>query len=148
MKQAASFGAVFLQFRDFIGSTARFPLFFSSARRFLDDLGFAFRVLCSKGDGWIMSIDQATAVRIAHLARIKIPEADQASLAGELSKILSFVEQLSEVDTDDVQPMTSVVATQLRRRLDEVSDGGDPEPVLRNAPERAETFFVVPKVVE
>jgi aspartyl-tRNA(Asn)/glutamyl-tRNA(Gln) amidotransferase subunit C len=95
-----------------------------------------------------MSIDKATVAKIAHLARIKVPEAEQEHLAGELSKILTFVEQLAEVDTTGVAPMTSAVATRLRQRADEVTDGGYSEAILANAPERAEGFFVVPKVVE
>jgi aspartyl-tRNA(Asn)/glutamyl-tRNA(Gln) amidotransferase subunit C len=63
-----------------------------------------------------MSLDKATVARIAHLARIKVPEDEQDHLAGELSRILDFVEQLAEVDTEGVQPMTSVVAQKLRRR--------------------------------
>ncbi|MBI1208301.1 MAG: Asp-tRNA(Asn)/Glu-tRNA(Gln) amidotransferase subunit GatC [Azospirillum sp.] len=95
-----------------------------------------------------MSIDKATVAKIAHLARIKVPEEDQEHLAGELSAILTFVEQLNEVDTDTVPPMTSAIAHKLRRRPDVVDDGGDREGILANAPERAEGFFVVPKVVE
>ncbi len=95
-----------------------------------------------------MSIDRATVAKIAHLARIKVPEAEQVHLASELSKILAFVEQLAEVDTEGVAPMTSAVATTLRRRPDEVDDGGIREAVLANAPDRAEGFFGVPKVIE
>ena len=95
-----------------------------------------------------MSIDKATVARIAHLARIKVPEADQEHLAGELNKILAFVEQLNEVDTQGVPPMTSVVAAKLRWREDAITDGGYREAVLANAPERAGDFFSVPKVVE
>lgn len=95
-----------------------------------------------------MSLDKATVARIAHLARIKVPEEEQEHLAGELSNILHFVEHLAEVDTDGVQPMTSVVAQTLRRRPDVVTDGGIREKVLVNAPEAAEGFFAVPKVVE
>jgi aspartyl-tRNA(Asn)/glutamyl-tRNA(Gln) amidotransferase subunit C len=95
-----------------------------------------------------MSLDKATVAKIAHLARIKVPEADQEHLAGELSNILNFVEQLNEVDTAGVQPMTSVAPHKLRRRPDAVTDGGIRDAVLLNAPETAEGFFVVPKVVE
>jgi len=95
-----------------------------------------------------MSLDKATVAKIAHLARIKVPEADQEHLAGELSNILHFVEQLDEVDTQGVAPMTSVVAQQLRRRADQVTDGKYRDKVLSNAPEAAEGFFIVPKVVE
>ncbi|HYD30142.1 MAG TPA: Asp-tRNA(Asn)/Glu-tRNA(Gln) amidotransferase subunit GatC [Azospirillaceae bacterium] len=95
-----------------------------------------------------MSIDKATVAKIAHLARIKVPESDLGHLAGELSQILNFVEQLAEVNTDGVQPMTSVVEHNLRWRADEVTDGGIRDDVLKNAPDAAEGFFVVPKVVE
>ncbi|MEI6557733.1 MAG: Asp-tRNA(Asn)/Glu-tRNA(Gln) amidotransferase subunit GatC [Rhodospirillaceae bacterium] len=95
-----------------------------------------------------MSLDKATVAKIAHLARIKVPEADQEHLAGELSKILHFVEQLGEVDTTGVAPMASAAENILRWRVDAVSDGGYPEAVLANAPDRAEGFFAVPKVVE
>jgi aspartyl-tRNA(Asn)/glutamyl-tRNA(Gln) amidotransferase subunit C len=95
-----------------------------------------------------MSLDKATVARIAHLARIKVPETELDHLAGELSQILSFVEQLDEVDTKDVPPMTSVAAQKLRRRADVVSDGGQRDAVLANGPDTAEGFFVVPKVVE
>jgi aspartyl-tRNA(Asn)/glutamyl-tRNA(Gln) amidotransferase subunit C len=95
-----------------------------------------------------MSLDKATVAKIAHLARIKVPKADQEHLAGELSNILHFVEQLDEVDTQGVAPMTSVVAQQLRRRADQVTDGNYRDKVLANAPEATEGFFTVPKVVE
>jgi len=95
-----------------------------------------------------MSLDKATVAKIAHLARIKVPEADQEHLAGELSKILTFVEQLSEVDTTGIAPMSSAADTGLRRRPDAVTDGGYRDAVLANAPDRAEGFFAVPKVVE
>jgi aspartyl-tRNA(Asn)/glutamyl-tRNA(Gln) amidotransferase subunit C len=110
------------------------------------EIGAAFSV--AGGDHYPMSLDKATVAKIAHLARIKVPEADQEALAGELSKILEFVEQLKEVDTEGVAPMSSVVATTLRRRPDEVTDGGYRDDILANAPDRAEGFFSVPKVVE
>ncbi|WP_029006907.1 Asp-tRNA(Asn)/Glu-tRNA(Gln) amidotransferase subunit GatC [Azospirillum halopraeferens] len=95
-----------------------------------------------------MSLDKAAVARIAHLARIKVPDEELDHLAGELSRILDFVEQLGEVDTADVAPMASVAAQKLRRRPDEVTDGGYPEAVLKNGPETAEGYFAVPKVVE
>ena len=95
-----------------------------------------------------MSLDEATVARIARLARIAVPEAELQPLAGELSRILEWIEQLDEVDTADVPPMTSVVAMKLRLRADEVSDGERPEDILQNAPERQNGYFVVPKVVE
>jgi len=95
-----------------------------------------------------MAIDKTTVAAIARLARIDVPEADRARLAGELSHILTWVEQLAEVDTEGVPPMTSVVEVALPMRDDVVSDGGYPDKVLANAPARDDGFFVVPKVVE
>ncbi|WP_448187299.1 Asp-tRNA(Asn)/Glu-tRNA(Gln) amidotransferase subunit GatC [Azospirillum sp. sgz301742] len=95
-----------------------------------------------------MSLDKATVAKIAHLARIKVPEEELDHLAGELNNILSFVEQLNEVDTGNVPPMTSVAAQKLRRREDAVTDGGYPQDVVKNGPETAEGYFAVPKVVE
>ena len=95
-----------------------------------------------------MSLDKATVAKIAHLARIRVAEEEQESLAGELSQLLDWVEQLGEVDTEGVAPMTSVVAATLRRRSDAVTDGGHPEKIVANAPDAAEHFFAVPKVVE
>lgn len=95
-----------------------------------------------------MSIDTETARRVAHLARIAVPEADLPRLATQLSGILSFMEQLNEVDVTGVEPMTSVTPLRLRRREDVVSDGNMPEAILKNAPDAREGFFAVPKVVE
>jgi aspartyl-tRNA(Asn)/glutamyl-tRNA(Gln) amidotransferase subunit C len=95
-----------------------------------------------------MAVDRATVARIAKLARIRVPEQDLDGLAGELTNILSWIEQLSELDTEGVAPMTSVVAVELPRRADAVTDGGYPDKVVGNAPERAHDFFAVPKVVE
>jgi aspartyl-tRNA(Asn)/glutamyl-tRNA(Gln) amidotransferase subunit C len=95
-----------------------------------------------------MSLDEATVARIAILARIEVPQGELAPLAGELSHILGWIEQLSEVATDDVPPMTSVVAMRLAWRDDRVTDGGKAEAVLANAPARQGDYFVVPKVVE
>ena len=95
-----------------------------------------------------MSLDKATVSRIARLARIRLPDEDLERLGGELDNILSWVEQLGEVDTSDVPPMTSVVEMRLPKREDAVTDGAYPEKVLGNAPESEAGFFVVPKVVE
>ena len=95
-----------------------------------------------------MSIDQATVARIATLARIEVPEADRARLAGELSRILDWIEQLNEVDTDRVEPMRSVMDIRKSWRADEVSDGGRQAEILLNAPSAHDGYFVVPKVVE
>ena len=95
-----------------------------------------------------MSLDKATVARIAHLARIKVPEPDQEALVGELNQLLGWVEQLGEVDTLGVEPMASVVGATLPLRTDAVTDGGRAEAALANAPEKMAGFYVVPKVVE
>jgi aspartyl-tRNA(Asn)/glutamyl-tRNA(Gln) amidotransferase subunit C len=95
-----------------------------------------------------MSIDTETAARVAKLARIRVEEADLPALAAEFNTILGFIEQLSEVDVEGVEPMTSVTPQRLKRRVDEVTDGDQPEKVLSNAPDAREGFFAVPKVVE
>ena len=95
-----------------------------------------------------MSVDSTTVRRIARLARIKVADDEIEHLKDELSAMLAFVEQLSEVDVNGVEPMTSVTPTTMRRRADEVTDGGIAEAVLRNAPVRQGDFFMVPKVVE
>ena len=95
-----------------------------------------------------MSIDTETARRVAHLARIAVKDEDLPALARELSGILTFMEQLNEVDVDGVEPMTSVTPMRLKRRQDGVTDGGIQAQVLANAPDAREGFFAVPKVVE
>ncbi|MBL8662750.1 MAG: Asp-tRNA(Asn)/Glu-tRNA(Gln) amidotransferase subunit GatC [Candidatus Odyssella sp.] len=95
-----------------------------------------------------MALDTAAVKRIARLARIAVPESELPHLAGEISGILKWVEQLDAVDTAGVEPMTSVVAVTLPMREDEVTDGGISEKVLANAPDPARGFFTVPKVVE
>ena len=95
-----------------------------------------------------MSVDQATVRHIARLARIKVSDAEAETLHGELNSILEWVEQLGEVDTDGVAPMTSVVEADMKKREDAVTDGDIPDDIVRNAPEREDHFFVVPKVVE
>ncbi len=95
-----------------------------------------------------MSIDKETARRVAKLARISVPDEDLPVLAGELTGILNFMEQLNEVDVDGVDPMTSVTPMRLKRREDVVTDGSQQEAVLANAPDAREGFFAVPKVVE
>ena len=89
-----------------------------------------------------------TVRNIAFLARIKVPEDELEALAGELSNILGWVDQLAGVDTEGVEPMTSVVEMTLHEREDVVNEGERPEDVLANAPEREDGFFAVPKVVE
>lgn len=95
-----------------------------------------------------MSIDIKTAKKVAHLARIEVAEAALPPLADALSNILAFMEQLNEVDIEGVEPMSSVTPMALKRRKDEVTDGGYPEQILANAPDTREGFFAVPKVVE
>ena len=95
-----------------------------------------------------MTIDAATVRKVARLARIAQPEETVEQLARELSGIMDWIEQLNEVDTDGVEPMTSAVHTPLPMRDDVVTDGGDPAKVLANAPKTIGGFFVVPKVVE
>ena len=95
-----------------------------------------------------MSIDTNTAARVAKLARIKVEETDLPELANEFSAILGFIEQLNEVDVEGVEPMTSVTPQRLKRREDVVTDGDQPQAVLKNAPDAREGFFAVPKVVE
>ncbi len=95
-----------------------------------------------------MSVDQATVRRIAKLARIKVPDDEVASLQGELNAILAFVETLSEVDVEGVEPMTSVMPMPMKKRTDEVTDGEIPDLVTRNAPATEDHFFMVPKVIE
>ncbi|MFN3701216.1 MAG: Asp-tRNA(Asn)/Glu-tRNA(Gln) amidotransferase subunit GatC [Alphaproteobacteria bacterium] len=95
-----------------------------------------------------MSIDKQTVLKVANLARIEVSEAEAEKLAPELSKIIGFVEQLAEVNTDTVEPLANVVDIDLRMREDVVSDGDCQADVLANAPEALQGFFVVPKVVE
>ena len=95
-----------------------------------------------------MAIDAATVRKVARLARIAEPEEKLEALAKELTGIIDWIEQLGEVDTDGVEPMTSAVRVALPMREDVVTEGGDPEKVLSNAPKRVGGFYVVPKVVE
>lgn len=95
-----------------------------------------------------MSLDDATVRRIAKLARIRVEDADVARLRGELNGILGWIEQLQEVDVQGVQPLTGAAQMALRLREDAVTDGGNAEAVLSNAPDRAGDFYAVPKVVE
>ena len=95
-----------------------------------------------------MSIDTATARKVAKLARIRVEEADLPKLAEQLSGILGFMEQLNEVDVTGIEPMVSVTPMRLARRADVVSDGNRQAQILANAPDAREGFFAVPKVVE
>jgi aspartyl-tRNA(Asn)/glutamyl-tRNA(Gln) amidotransferase subunit C len=95
-----------------------------------------------------MSVDAATVRRIAHLARMAVTAADVPHLQGELNAMLAFVEQLSEVNVDGVEPMTSVIPMEMKKRPDVVTDGEIADEVVANAPETQGHFFLVPKVVE
>ncbi|WP_428697287.1 Asp-tRNA(Asn)/Glu-tRNA(Gln) amidotransferase subunit GatC [Stappia sp.] len=95
-----------------------------------------------------MSVDIDTVKRVAHLARIKVTDDEAGKMTGELNTILAFVEQLDEVDVEGVEPMTSVVKQEMKKRQDVVTDGGYPDKVTGNAPASDDNFFMVPKVVE
>lgn len=95
-----------------------------------------------------MTIDKNTVARIASLSRIRLTEDEQNTMTKEFQGILAWVNQLQEVNTDDVPPLTSVVEIILPQREDKVTDGGYPEDILANAPKQAAGFFVVPKVIE
>lgn len=96
----------------------------------------------------MQEVDEATVHRIARLARLKVTDAEAVSLKGELNAILKWVEQLGQVDTKGVEPMTRVVAMALKQREDIVTDGGKADDIVKNAPMTEDHFFVVPKVVE
>lgn len=95
-----------------------------------------------------MSVDDSTVRKIARLARIGIADDQVAALSGELSTILGWIEQLAEVDTAGVAPMTAVIPNHLAWRLDAVTDGDLQADVLANAPDATSGFFAVPKVIE
>ena len=95
-----------------------------------------------------MSLDAAAVKRIAHLARIRVTDAEVDALAGELGAIIGWVEQLDEVDVDGVEPMTGAHEMALPMRDDVVTEPDRREALLANAPDRARGFFAVPKVVE
>lgn len=95
-----------------------------------------------------MSLDTSTVRTIAFLARIRVKDEELEPMAKELSDLLGWVEQLNEVDTSSVEPMTSVAEMTLPKRRDAVTDGGKSEGVLANAPDPEDGFFTVPKVVE
>ncbi|MDB5520160.1 MAG: aspartyl/glutamyl-tRNA(Asn/Gln) amidotransferase subunit [Tardiphaga sp.] len=95
-----------------------------------------------------MSVDAATVRRIAHLARIAVTDAEVPHLQGELNAMLAFVEQLSEVNVDGIEPMTSVTPMEMKKRSDVVNDGEIADQIVANAPATEDHFFLVPKVVE
>ena len=95
-----------------------------------------------------MAIDAATVRKVAHLARIKTPDDRLEPLAGELNGIMSWIDQLNEVDVEGVEPMTSVIPMVMKKRTDVVTDGAKADDIVANAPASEDHFFVVPKVVE
>jgi aspartyl-tRNA(Asn)/glutamyl-tRNA(Gln) amidotransferase subunit C len=95
-----------------------------------------------------MSVDADIVRRIAHLARIAVADSEVENLRAELNAMLAFVEQLQEVNVEGVEPMTSVTPMAMKKRHDVVTAGDDAEAVLKNAPQSADNFFLVPKVVE
>ena len=95
-----------------------------------------------------MSVDATTVRRIAHLARIAVADNEVDHLKGELNAILAFVEQLSEVNVEGIEPMTSVTPMVMKKREDKITDGGISDEILKNAPVSEDHFFLVPKVVE
>ncbi len=95
-----------------------------------------------------MSVDAATVRRIAQLARIAVRDDEVPHLQGELNAMLDFVEQLSEVNIEGVEPMTSVTPMEMKKRADVVNDGNIADDILKNAPATEGHYFLVPKVVE
>jgi|TARA_B110000438_G_scaffold213378_1_gene205608 aspartyl-tRNA(Asn)/glutamyl-tRNA(Gln) amidotransferase subunit C len=95
-----------------------------------------------------MSIDKDTVKQISKLARISVDEEKIDSLTKDLSSIFKFIEQLNELNTDNVKPLSSILNEPLRLRKDEISDGNIREKILENSPKKNEEFFVVPKVIE
>jgi aspartyl-tRNA(Asn)/glutamyl-tRNA(Gln) amidotransferase subunit C len=95
-----------------------------------------------------MSVDATIVRRIAHLARIAVTDAEVPHLQGELNAMLAFVEQLSEVNIEGVEPMTSVMPMAMKKRTDVVNDGGIADDIVKNAPATEDHFFLVPKFLE
>jgi len=95
-----------------------------------------------------MFVDANTGRRIAHLARVAVADDEVDHLLGEINAILAFVEQLAEVNVEGVEPMTSVMPMAMKKRADVVTDGGNADMVLHNAPAMERDYFLVPKVVE
>ncbi len=95
-----------------------------------------------------MSVDPSVVRRIAHLSRIAVDDSEVSRLNGEINAILSFVETLSSVNVERVEPIASVLPMQMKKRPDVVTDGGIADDILVNAPAREDHYFVVPKVIE
>ena len=95
-----------------------------------------------------MSIDKNQVKKIAKLSRISLDDKNLDSLSSDLASILKFVEQLSKLDTDKIEPLNSIVNKTLEPRKDKVNDGKIKEEILKNSPDKNEDFFIVPKVIE
>ena len=95
-----------------------------------------------------MSIDKDTVKHISKLARISLDEKKINSLSKDLSSIMKFIEKLNKLNTDNITPLTSIINTTLKSRVDEVKDGKIRDQILKNSPEKNEEFFVVPKVID
>ena len=95
-----------------------------------------------------MTIDLKTIKHISKLSRISVDDEKAKKLAGDMNSIFNFIEKLNELDTDNVEPLTSVVETTLKLRMDQVKSGNIRKQVLNNSPDENEDFFVVPRVVE
>ena len=95
-----------------------------------------------------MTIDLKTIKNISKLSRISVDDAKADKLAGDLNSIFNFIEKLNELNTDNVEPLTSVAETTLKLRTDEVKSKNIRDQILKNSPEENEDFFVVPRVVE
>ena len=95
-----------------------------------------------------MTIDLKTIKHISKLSRISVDSEKAKKLVGDMNSIFNFIEKLNELNTDNVEPLTSVAETTLKLRIDEVKSGNIKEQVLKNSPDENEDFFVVPRVVE
>jgi len=95
-----------------------------------------------------MSIDKDTVKHISKLARISLDEKKIDSLSKDLTSIMRFIENLNNLNTDKIEPLTSIINASLKSRKDEVKDGKIRDQILKNSPEKNEEFFVVPKVIE
>jgi len=93
-------------------------------------------------------MDEKTVRRVAGLAHLRMDDTQVAQMVPQLGRMMGFVEQLSEVNTDNIEPLANVANIDLRLRADEINDGGTPENVLSNAPEETLNFYVVPKIIE
>tara|TARA_B100001769_G_scaffold149631_1_gene117316 strand:+ start:122 stop:409 length:288 start_codon:yes stop_codon:yes gene_type:complete len=95
-----------------------------------------------------MSIDKDTVKHISKLARISLDEKKVDSLSKDLTSIMKFIEKLNKLNTDKIEPLTSIINASLKSRKDEVKDGKIKDQILKNSPEKNDEFFVVPKVIE